>query len=160
MKRSLAIPALCGALLLSGCLGANTGDPRQGGLFGYNPRNYDQRIQDREARNQEAEAESTRLQEETASLEKQKRQKQANVAAQKRDLNQVNAEIKSLKAKIRCEQAKPAAATGKKTVKTRHVQTAPTAVTGETEAQKAAKIRRMQEELKRLEAEADALSRM
>ncbi|MBO7385302.1 MAG: hypothetical protein J6U63_03060, partial [Clostridia bacterium] len=77
--------------------------------------------------------------------------------AQKRDLNQVNADIKSLKDNIRREQAAPAAATGKnKTQKTAKA----AAATGESEAQKAAKIRRMQEELKRLEAEADALSRM
>ena len=157
MKKLFTIPALCGALLLSGCLGANTGDPRQGGLFGYSPRNYDQRIQDREARNQQAEEESTRLQEETAALENQKKQKQANVAAQKRDLNQVNAEIRSLKANIRRAQTTPASATGKnKAQKAAKVGRA----AGESEAQKAAKIRSMQEELKRLEAEADALSRM
>ena len=159
MKSSLPISALCGALLLSGCLGANTGDPRQGGLFGYSPKNYEQRIQDRENRYQEVKDENSWLQEESASLEKQKKQKQANVAAQKRDLNQVNSEISSLKAKIRREQAAQTAQNkARKTVKTR--QAAPAAVTGESEAQKAAKIRSMQEELKRLEAEADALSRM
>ena len=77
MKSSLPISAICGALLLSGCLGANTGDPRQGGLFGYNPKAYDQRIQDRESRYQEVKDENSWLQEESASLEKQKAQKQA-----------------------------------------------------------------------------------
>ena len=57
MKRQLTISAVCGALLLSGCLGANTGDPRQGGLFGYSPKNYEQRIQDREARYEEVQEE-------------------------------------------------------------------------------------------------------
>ncbi len=157
MKKLLTISALCGTLLLSGCLGANTGDPRQGGLFGYSPKNYEQRIRDREARYEEVREENAQLQEESASLEKRKNQKQANVAAQKRDLNQVNADIKSLKDNIRREQAAPTAATGKnKAKKTAKV----SAATGESEAQKAAKIRRMQEELKRLEAEADALSRM
>ena len=157
MKKLHTISVLCGTLLLSGCLGANTGDPRQGGLFGYSPKNYEQRIQDREARYEEVKEENAQLQEESASLEKRKNQKQASVAAQKRDLNQVNADIKSLKDNIRREQAAPTAATGKnKAKKTAKV----SAATGESEAQKAAKIRRMQEELKRLEAEADALSRM
>ncbi|MBR6467248.1 MAG: hypothetical protein IKT16_03730 [Desulfovibrio sp.] len=142
MKKLLTISALCGALLLSGCLGADTSDPRRGGLFGYSPKTYDQRIQDRESRYQQVSEENTRLQQESASLEQQKKQKQADVAAQKKKLNQVNADIKSLKGRINRAEATPAAATG------------------ETEAQKAAKIRSMQQELQRLEAEADALSRL
>lgn len=35
-------------LLLSGCAGSTT-DPRQGGLFSYNPDAYEKRLDDREA---------------------------------------------------------------------------------------------------------------
>lgn len=154
MEKLLTISALCGALLLSGCLGADTGDPRRGGLFGYSPENYERRIQEREDRYQEAREENARLREESASLEQWKQHKQADVAAQKRRLKRVNADIRSLRSRINRLKATPAKAAGKPKIHR------PAGATGASEARKAAQIRSMQQELKRLEAEAEALSRM
>ncbi|MBP3731288.1 MAG: hypothetical protein J6I40_07460 [Mailhella sp.] len=142
MKTLLTVVAVCGSLLLSGCLGADTSDPRKGGLFGYSPKTYEQRIQTRESQYQQLSDENARLKQESATLEQQKKQKQANVTAQKKKLGQVNAEIKSMKGKISKTQATPASESGI------------------SEAEKAAQIRRMQKELQKLEAEADALSRL
>ncbi len=46
-KKSLL--TFAAAVLLSGCAGQTT-DPRQGGLFSYDPKAYDQRLADRENR--------------------------------------------------------------------------------------------------------------
>ena len=46
MKKNLII-GIIGAMLFAGCAGQTT-DPRQGGLFSYDPDAYQQRIADRE----------------------------------------------------------------------------------------------------------------
>ena len=119
---------LCAAAVLSGCAGQTT-DPRQGGLFSYNPDAYQQRLRDRqdnlssaEQANQSAQAQtdalqseqSSRLQEKAAlekqlkklsasvaSLEKGIRTKQAQTAAQKNEQQRILAEINTLKSSAR-----------------------------------------------------------
>jgi len=45
MLKTVILTSL-GALVLSGCAGQTT-DPRKGGLLSYNPKAYDQRLQER-----------------------------------------------------------------------------------------------------------------
>ncbi len=142
MKAILVSAAACAALLLGGCLGADTSDPTKGGLFGYSPSTYNQRIQDKQEQLDALDAENARVQEENTALEAAKAKKQADVAAQQKKLNSVNAEIKKLKGQISSTEAAPAASSGL------------------TDAQKAAQIKKMQQQLKALESEAEALSRL
>jgi septal ring factor EnvC (AmiA/AmiB activator) len=116
------------ALLLTGCAGQTT-DPRQGGLFSYNPQAYEQRLQDRrehltqvEQVNREAETESAALeservsrQQEKAALERQVRKlsssivkmekaikaKRATTTAQQKKQQRILAELNTLKAASR-----------------------------------------------------------
>jgi len=115
---------LCAAAVLSGCAGQTT-DPRQGGLFSYNPDAYEHRLRDRrdnlasaEQANQSAQAQTevlqseqaSRLQEKgalekqlkklsasVASLEKGIKAKQAQTAAQKKEQQRILGEITALK---------------------------------------------------------------
>ena len=65
-------------VLLSGCAAdGGTTDPRKGGLFSYNPKAYERRIQDREARLNTSSEEARAAQDEQTRLE-------ASVAAQER----------------------------------------------------------------------------
>ena len=47
MKKTYYIIVGIGLLFLNGCAGGTT-DPRQGGLFSYDPNAYEQRLSDRE----------------------------------------------------------------------------------------------------------------
>ena len=69
-------------------------DPRQGGLFGYSPEDYERRIREREAKLQQVEETSTanytekdRLEAEITSTQAERDRLQGEIAAFDRDLN-------------------------------------------------------------------------
>lgn len=127
-QRAFLVLVTVVGLLLGGCAGQTT-DPRQGGLFSYNPEAYEQRLENRrqdlsqvEQENQRADAESKQLaydrdasQEENArlrrqvknlsasinKLEKDIKGKNAKSMAQKQEQHRLLAELRSLKASSR-----------------------------------------------------------
>lgn len=108
MKNRISLAMVGGlAALLAGCAGQTT-DPRQGGLFSYNPQAYEQRLEDRrghlsqvEQANREAETESAALESERASRQKEK-------AALQRQVRQLSASITKMEKDIKGKQAKTA----------------------------------------------------
>lgn len=120
-----AIAFLVVAAALAGCAGKTT-DPRQGGLFSYNPKAYEERLAERKqnlsrieqateeekakssqlemeksAREQEKadlEAEFQKLATSTAALEKDIRNTRAGTAARKKEQGRILGEIEALKA--------------------------------------------------------------
>lgn len=93
---------------LAGCAGQTT-DPRQGGLFSYNPQAYEQRLEDRksnlseiEKANREAQAKSSQLETEKSIQEKEKAQLEAS-------LQELSVSIASLEKNIRVTRTKTAA---------------------------------------------------
>jgi len=99
------IVSLFAATTLLGCAGQTT-DPRQGGLFSYNPQAYEKRIQDRkedlsgvDQSTQAAGEQSSRLEAEKSSREKEK-------AALKKQLKKFSASVASLEKEIKSKQVK------------------------------------------------------
>ena len=81
MKKNL-IFGILGALLLAGCAGQTT-DPRQGGLFSYDPDAYQQRIADREDH-------LGAVKNDTSVQKKKNRQLKNNYYSEKKKLNTAN----------------------------------------------------------------------
>lgn len=73
---------MVGAMFLAGCAGGTT-DPRQGGLFSYDPAAYEQRLADRE-NNLDAVKNDTSVQ------KKKNRQLKNSYYSEKKKLNTVN----------------------------------------------------------------------
>jgi hypothetical protein len=98
------VRALCIGALLTGCAGQTT-DPRQGGLFSYNPDAYEQRLRDRrdqltqvEQANQSEEARTSGLRaeqsaqlEEKAALERQLKKLSSSIASLEKDVKKKRA---------------------------------------------------------------------
>jgi len=66
-------------LLLNGCAGKTT-DPRQGGLFSYNPDAYEKRLSDREG-------ELSGVESDTAAQKRKSAQLKKNLSSEKNKLN-------------------------------------------------------------------------
>ena len=66
-------------LLLNGCAGKTT-DPRQGGLFSYNPDAYEKRLADREG-------ELSGVESDTAAQKRKSAQLKKNLSSEKNKLN-------------------------------------------------------------------------
>lgn len=66
-------------LLLNGCAGGTT-DPRQGGLFSYNPDAYEKRLADRER-------ELAKIESDTAVQKRKSAQLKRNLSSEKHKLN-------------------------------------------------------------------------
>ncbi len=69
MKKRYIISILA-ILILGGCAGTTT-DPRQGGLFSYNPNAYEQRLADRERHLSDIEQDTAAQKRKSARLKKQ-----------------------------------------------------------------------------------------
>ena len=154
---------LATSLLLGGCFGADTSDPRKGGLFGYSPKNYEARLEERQSYLDELDQEYARSEQEKASLEQTKSAKQAKVAAQRKKLAALDREVNSLKAKIKRAKNNPSADPRRLSLlenRRQRIQSQSHQLSGLSNTEREARIREMQRELKQLEAEADALSRM
>jgi chromosome segregation ATPase len=81
--------------LLAGCAagGDGDGDPRKGGLFGYDPQAYERRIHEREARVSTSAEEAKAAQEEQTRLE-------ASVAAQERKKTDARKKMDAMNAEL------------------------------------------------------------
>ena len=97
MYRKISVLAL-GLLLLAGCSG--TTNPREGGLFSYNPNAYEQRLKDRQnilvtERDREDQNVAER-----ESLEAEKNTKTQRLAAEQKKLNRLKKELQQSKARL------------------------------------------------------------
>jgi hypothetical protein len=80
-----------GLLTASGC--ATTDNPREGGLFGYNPKAYERRIAERESALKTLQDDQAREQQETKQLEDSISRKQAEKDALDQQLARIDADI-------------------------------------------------------------------
>lgn len=69
MKKRYIVSVLA-VLIFSGCAGTTT-DPRQGGLFSYDPNAYEQRLADRESHLSNIEQDTAAQKRKSARLKKQ-----------------------------------------------------------------------------------------
>ena len=88
----LVFGLLACCLLLAGCA-SGSADPRQGGLFGYNPKGHEQRIKEREARLASSGAETRAAQDESTRLE-------ASLGAQERQKAEMQKKVKGMNARL------------------------------------------------------------
>lgn len=164
MKFFISI-AGCLLLLLSleACVSSTETDPRKGGLFGYNPKAYDKRIEERKATLATTEADTQSAKLETQQLETNKQEKLAQQEALKSKLTALYSESGKLQKQL--EQVKAAnvgqekelkrlqdevAALRSNTIKTNNSNT--------SDAAKQAEIKRLQQHMDELLEEAAALS--
>lgn len=164
MKRNLSL-MIAGSLilLLGGCAGQTT-DPRQGGLFSYNPQAYEQRLQERrehlsqvEQANRQAEAESATLESERASQQKEK-------AALQRQVRKLSASISKMEKDIKAKQVKTTAQQQKQQRILAELKTLKDASRKtdniEDPEEKRLELKRLQERRDQLEKEAASLMRL
>ena len=160
MRTLLSVSALLSLLLLNGCLGADTSDPRKGGLFGYSPSTYESRLKERQDRLDAIDEDTAKARAQSASLEQSKKAKQAKLNAQRKklsaELSTVSGKVERAKAHSGADKARVNDLVRRKNAVQKESRTLPDL----TDAEKEAKIREMRRELKELEAEAEALSRM
>ena len=105
MRLLLCIVGCC--ILLTGCAAdGGTADPRTGGLFSYNPKAYERRIQEREARlnasSEEAGAardEQTRLEATVAAQERRKAEAREKTDAMSEELAKTRRALDAVKAR-------------------------------------------------------------
>lgn len=101
-----SVVALTGSAVLMGC--ATTDDPRQGGLFSYNPAAYERRLEQRRASLRKAEEERRRLETETQHNQLAIQQKQARIAQLEYDLARLDHELATTRLRIEQYTAKTA----------------------------------------------------
>ena len=89
---------MAGAFLLAGC-GLST-DPTQGGLFGYNPKAYEARQQEKRAALQGIESSNQTYRDENWRLQQEKARKTSTVAGQEKELAALRKEVKGLSGSI------------------------------------------------------------
>jgi septal ring factor EnvC (AmiA/AmiB activator) len=108
MKKSISLAMVGGlAALLAGCAGQTT-DPRQGGLFSYNPQAYEQRLQDRRGHLSQVEQANRAAETESAALESERASRQKEKAALQRQVRQLSASISTMEKDVKGKQAKTA----------------------------------------------------
>ena len=161
--KSLSI-MVCGlsALMLTGCFGASH-DPHQGGLFGYSPTAYQQRLAEREQNLSYYRNENQRLNEENVTLEKQRRQQASELAALQKKDKALRAEISSLDGKLNKAQASGNVDKAKlRDLRNRRQAASSKLATMNKQdiAGRERELARLQQELKALHEEADVLSKM
>ncbi|MDD9300904.1 MAG: hypothetical protein HUK40_00610 [Desulfobacter sp.] len=159
------LPAIGSLIILSlvgGCVSTET-DPRKGGLFSYNPKAYEKRIDDRKSTLETTEADTAQAKQEGQALELTQQEKQAQHEAMKTKLAVLYNESGKLQKEL--EQTKAANAQQEKelkrlleevgnfrnhTIKTNNSKT--------SDAAKQAKIAQLQQRMDELLKEAEALS--
>ena len=102
MKPDIGLKWLIGimiGLLAAGC--ATTDDPRQGGLFGYNPSAYERRIAEREARLRVLQDEQAKQLEQAKLLEESAAQKRDEKDEAARKLADLDADLAKLERSVR-----------------------------------------------------------
>lgn len=91
-------------MMLAGCAGQTT-DPRQGGLFSYNPAAYEQRLRQRQHLLAQEEQATRSAEEEQALLEAEKISRTQEKAALEKQLRDLNASMVSLEQQIQNRRA-------------------------------------------------------
>jgi chromosome segregation ATPase len=152
---------------LSGLVGCQTtSDPRQGGLFSYNPQAYEQRLAERQARLEHIERQTAAEQQRSRELEATLDEKEAERQARARDLEALDEDIAQVEAELQAFEGKTAAAEQKHWqlgVRLKSVKKQLAEVRAEQHAdveEKKQEIDRLRRTLDRLLAEAEALSKM
>ena len=164
MKILLLSLSLCATLFLSGCFGASD-NPREGGLFGYSPDAYQQRQDERRSILQGVEAQTEEEKAISRGLEQERSSRQATITRQEKELKAIDSELAATSRKLNA--LKTETADGEKKLielKARHASLSAAKGTLEKSRDdtgyKQREIERLQRELRKLEEEADALSRM
>ena len=94
MRMRLLLCLLICCVLLPGCAAdSGTTDPRQGGLFSYNPKAYERRIQEREARLNASSDETRAAQDEQTQLQASVTEQERKKAEAQKQMNAMNAEL-------------------------------------------------------------------
>ena len=108
--QSKASLALAGSLvvLLAGCAGQTT-DPRQGGLFSYNPDAYNQRLQERQSHLSQVEQDNRVAEDQALSLESERTKREQENVALRAKIKKLSASAARLEKDIKAKQAKNAA---------------------------------------------------
>ena len=108
--QSRASLALTGSLvvLLAGCAGQTT-DPRQGGLFSYNPQAYEQRLQERQSHLSQVEQENRAAEDQALSLESERAAREQENVSLRAKIKKLSASVSRLEKDIKAKQAKNAA---------------------------------------------------
>lgn len=156
-----ALLLLAAILAVSGC--ATTDDPRQGGLFGYNPAAYQRRIAEREAALATLKQEDAVQRERTAQLTQDQRRVRSEKEAAAHRLAEMDREIGAIEKKISTAQVRTAAQKREYedlNARLRQVKREMAGAAGGDEATKRKEIDRLNAEIDRLLQEADALSNM
>lgn len=99
--------------LMSGCL-TTSDDPRTGGLFGYDPKAYDKRLDKKKTDLEKVEEKNKAAQGQTTALEAQTEAQKAERDALLGKLNQTDREVADLAASVEAMEAKTQAASKKK----------------------------------------------
>ncbi len=164
MKKLLLPFGLCLILCVSGCFGASN-NPREGGLFGYSPTAYEKRQEERRATLRGLETQTEEEKAASGTLEKERTAKQAQVAKQEKDLKAMEKELAATSRKLNAIKAEDAE-TGKKLQELKARQSSLTASRnalaqpGGNQEEKKKELEFLQRELRKLEEEAEALSRL
>ena len=104
-SRYAAVVSLLADTMLIGCAGQTT-DPRQGGLFSYNPQAYEKRIQDRREHLSDVDQSNQAADQQASALEAEKSSRKKENAALKKQLRKLSASVASLEKEIKSKQAK------------------------------------------------------
>lgn len=104
---SLAL-AGCLVVLLAGCAGQTT-DPRQGGLFSYNPQAYEQRLQERQTHLSQVEQANREAEHQSLGLESERTSRQQENATLRAKIKKLSASVTRLEKDIKAKQVRNAA---------------------------------------------------
>lgn len=94
---------ICCALLFyafSGCTASTETDPRKGGLFSYNPKAYEQRLEERRGELTGIEADTAKVQEETERLKADKQSRQTEHDSVKKQLSTMYTDLGKLQREL------------------------------------------------------------
>jgi chromosome segregation ATPase len=148
------------ALLAADCAG--TTDPRQGGLFSYSPRAYEERQQEREARLAAIESEQARERQSNEALRAEQTARQSQVDRQRNELAGLKRESQQLDSRLSSIQTGNAEQLAKlDELRKRHgdINRQMSALDAGIDAgEQGAKLAALKAELEQLEREADILS--
>ena len=164
MKKGPSLVFAAGlALLLTGCAGQTT-DPRQGGLFSYNPQAYEQRLQDRREYLSQVEQDNRAAEAESAELESERASRQQEKAALQRQLRKLSASIAQMEKEIKAKKAKTAGQQQKQQRILAELETLKTASRNADNIadpeEKRLELKRLQQRRDQLEKEAASLMRL
>ncbi len=99
MKSVCVIMAIFVFMLLSGCQTTTT-DPRKGGLFGYNPKAYEKRLDDRRNLKVDLERQNTEIKQESEKLKEEYTSKQAEQDDLARKVASLDEEVDKIEKEI------------------------------------------------------------